>query len=180
MVFLYSIVQTDICFPPGLALYRSLLRQCSPSTSNAPWLGETRFLAQQRFRRYKDLQSPSQVANALKAGYQVGYIKASLGQSTIPFLVLSYWLSRLWTCLTRPRKETDRMRSKSQQYSRKQNPSKRNPLPYRGRSVDRNPRVLRNPSLNDRFKGKSLFVTRKRLGCDIRMPNQSSHAPNQR
>ncbi|KAJ6083998.1 Complex 1 LYR protein [Penicillium sp. IBT 16267x] len=53
-----------------LALYRSLLRQCSPSTSNAPWLGETRFLARQRFRRYKDLQSPSQIINALRAGYQ--------------------------------------------------------------------------------------------------------------
>ncbi|KAJ6017627.1 hypothetical protein N7451_001006 [Penicillium sp. IBT 35674x] len=53
-----------------LALYRTLLRQCSPSTSNAPWLSETKFLARQRFRRYKDLQSPSQVANALKAGYQ--------------------------------------------------------------------------------------------------------------
>ncbi|KAJ5632618.1 Complex 1 LYR protein [Penicillium lividum] len=58
-----------------LALYRSLLRQCSPSTGNAstdnaPWLGETEFLARQRFRRYKDLESPSQVANALRAGYQ--------------------------------------------------------------------------------------------------------------
>ncbi|KAJ5659538.1 hypothetical protein N7507_005989 [Penicillium longicatenatum] len=53
-----------------LALYRTLLRQCSPSTSNAPWVSETRFLARQRFRRYKDLQSPSQIANALKAGYQ--------------------------------------------------------------------------------------------------------------
>ncbi|KAJ5929458.1 hypothetical protein N7454_006408 [Penicillium verhagenii] len=53
-----------------LALYRTLLRQCSPSIGNAPWLDETKFLAKQRFRRYKDLQSPSQVANALKAGYQ--------------------------------------------------------------------------------------------------------------
>ncbi|CEO60162.1 hypothetical protein PMG11_04801 [Penicillium brasilianum] len=54
-----------------LALYRALLRQCSPSAAgDASWRGETKFLVQQRFRRYKGLQSPSQVANALKAGYE--------------------------------------------------------------------------------------------------------------
>lgn len=56
---------------PGLALYRALLRQCSPSTGNPPWLAETQSLVKQRFRRYRQLQSPSQAANALKAGYKV-------------------------------------------------------------------------------------------------------------
>lgn len=55
----------------GLALYRALLQQCSPSRDSPAWLLETRSLVKQRFRRYKDLQSPSQVANALKAGYRV-------------------------------------------------------------------------------------------------------------
>ncbi|KAJ5380264.1 uncharacterized protein N7496_002692 [Penicillium cataractarum] len=54
-----------------LALYRALLRQCSPSAAgDAPWRDETKCLVQQRFRRYKRLQSPSQIANALKAGYE--------------------------------------------------------------------------------------------------------------
>ncbi|KAJ6014629.1 hypothetical protein N7540_009220 [Penicillium herquei] len=53
-----------------LALYRALLRQCSPSNGNAPWLTETKFLVRQRFHRYKGLQSPSQAAYSLKAGYK--------------------------------------------------------------------------------------------------------------
>lgn len=175
-----SIVPTNIRLPSGLALYRTLLRQCSPSTSNAPWLSETRFLAGQRFRRYKDLQSPSQVANALKAGYQVNYSRVSLGRPTITLLVLSCCLPRLWTYLTRPRKETGRMKIRLRQSSHEQNPSRRNLLPYRERSVDRNRRVLRNRPPNDRSKGKSPFVTRKSLGYDIRMQNRFSRAPNQR
>lgn len=57
----------------GLALYRALLRRCSPtrSNNNAPWVSQIKSLAKSRFRRYKNLQSPSQVQNALKAGYQV-------------------------------------------------------------------------------------------------------------
>ncbi|KGO37941.1 Complex 1 LYR protein [Penicillium expansum] len=54
-----------------LALYRALLRQCRPSTTtDTPWLGETKPLVQQNFQKYKKLQSPSQTANALKAGYE--------------------------------------------------------------------------------------------------------------
>ncbi|KAJ5086641.1 hypothetical protein NUU61_007948 [Penicillium alfredii] len=53
-----------------LALYRSLLRQCAPSASNAPWLKETKSLVRQKFQKYKSLQSPSQTTHALKAGYE--------------------------------------------------------------------------------------------------------------
>ncbi|KAJ5448982.1 hypothetical protein N7445_003803 [Penicillium cf. griseofulvum] len=53
-----------------LALYRALLRQCRPSTADTPWLDETKPLVQQNFRKYRKLQSPSQSANALKAGYE--------------------------------------------------------------------------------------------------------------
>lgn len=56
----------------GLSLYRALLRRCSPAAAgDAPWRDETKFLVKQRFRRYTRLQSPSQIANALKAGYEV-------------------------------------------------------------------------------------------------------------
>ncbi|KAJ5138625.1 uncharacterized protein N7515_003473 [Penicillium bovifimosum] len=53
-----------------LALYRALLRQCGASTAEAPWLGESKPLIQQNFRKFRKLQSPSQTANALKAGYE--------------------------------------------------------------------------------------------------------------
>ncbi|KAJ5183618.1 hypothetical protein N7492_001234 [Penicillium capsulatum] len=53
-----------------LALYRALLRQCSASALAAPWRNETKSLVQNRFRRYQGLESPSQVSNALKAGYK--------------------------------------------------------------------------------------------------------------
>ncbi|CAG8077784.1 unnamed protein product [Penicillium nalgiovense] len=53
-----------------LALYRALLRQCRPSTADTLWLSETRPLIRHNFRKYKKLQSPSQTANALKAGYE--------------------------------------------------------------------------------------------------------------
>ncbi|CAG8906636.1 unnamed protein product [Penicillium egyptiacum] len=53
-----------------LALYRALLRQCRPSTEDTPWLSETKPLVRQNFRKFKKLQSPSQIANALKAGYE--------------------------------------------------------------------------------------------------------------
>ncbi|KAJ5133666.1 hypothetical protein N7448_001310 [Penicillium atrosanguineum] len=62
----YQVTQEFI----GLALYRALLRQCSPSVGNPPWLAETQSLIKQRFRRYRQLQSPSQAANSLKAGYK--------------------------------------------------------------------------------------------------------------
>ncbi|KAJ5606163.1 hypothetical protein N7510_008944 [Penicillium lagena] len=51
------------------ALYRALLRQCSPSVGNAPWLGEAKSLMRQKFRQYQGLNSPSQTRNALKTGY---------------------------------------------------------------------------------------------------------------
>ncbi|KAJ5899139.1 hypothetical protein N7495_003883 [Penicillium taxi] len=54
-----------------LALYRALLRQCSPAKNTTPLISETKFVVKQQFRRYKSLQSPSQVVNALKAGYEV-------------------------------------------------------------------------------------------------------------
>ncbi|CAI7645107.1 hypothetical protein N7533_005521 [Penicillium manginii] len=53
-----------------LSLYRALLRQCSPSAGSPPWRGETRALVKQRFRKYRRLDSPTQIANSLKAGYQ--------------------------------------------------------------------------------------------------------------
>ncbi|KAJ5221718.1 Complex 1 LYR protein [Penicillium citrinum] len=53
-----------------LSLYRALLRQCSPSASDPSWLGETRILVKQRFRKYRGLDSPTQIANSLKAGYK--------------------------------------------------------------------------------------------------------------
>ncbi|OQE43420.1 hypothetical protein PENCOP_c003G01037 [Penicillium coprophilum] len=53
-----------------LALYRALLQQCRPSTADTEWLGEIKPLIRQNFRKYKKLQSPSQSANALKAGYE--------------------------------------------------------------------------------------------------------------
>jgi hypothetical protein len=71
--------------PTGLALYRALLRQCSPSAAagDAPWRDDTEFLVKQRFQRYKKLQSPSQIANALKAGYEVRIGKGYPSISTI-------------------------------------------------------------------------------------------------
>lgn len=64
----------------GLALYRALLRQCSASPSHAPWHAETTSLVKQRFRKYQRLQSPSQVVNALNAGYRVS-IQATTSNS---------------------------------------------------------------------------------------------------
>lgn len=55
----------------GLALYRALLRQCRAPTVTAPWFHDCKPLVQQNFRKYRKLQSPSQTANALKAGYEV-------------------------------------------------------------------------------------------------------------
>ncbi|KAJ0420136.1 hypothetical protein BJY00DRAFT_143386 [Aspergillus carlsbadensis] len=53
-----------------LALYRALLRQCNRISSIAPKLSAAESHIRDRFRRYKNLQSPSQTANALKAGYE--------------------------------------------------------------------------------------------------------------
>ncbi|KAL3450985.1 hypothetical protein BJX65DRAFT_304402 [Aspergillus insuetus] len=53
-----------------LALYRALLRQCNQISSTAPKLSAAESHIRDRFRRYKNLQSPSQTANALKAGYE--------------------------------------------------------------------------------------------------------------
>ncbi|KKK14250.1 hypothetical protein P175DRAFT_0535286 [Aspergillus ochraceoroseus IBT 24754] len=52
------------------ALYRALLRQCNKLPSTAPTLVAVTPHVRDRFRRYKNLQSPSQTANALKAGYE--------------------------------------------------------------------------------------------------------------
>ncbi|KAL4920221.1 hypothetical protein BDW62DRAFT_13636 [Aspergillus aurantiobrunneus] len=53
-----------------LALYRALLRRCNNLQQTAPQLISVQPHIQARFRKYKDLQSPSQTANALKAGYE--------------------------------------------------------------------------------------------------------------
>ncbi|KAB8201626.1 Complex1LYR-like protein [Aspergillus parasiticus SU-1] len=53
-----------------LALYRALLRQCAKLPNTAPELSTCKPLIQQKFQRYKKLQSPSQTVNALKAGYE--------------------------------------------------------------------------------------------------------------
>ncbi|PKX92576.1 LYR motif-containing protein [Aspergillus novofumigatus IBT 16806] len=54
----------------GLALYRALLRQCGRLPGAVPELQTSKSLIQQIFHKYKSLQSPSQTANALKAGYE--------------------------------------------------------------------------------------------------------------
>ncbi|OXV07409.1 hypothetical protein Egran_04829 [Elaphomyces granulatus] len=53
-----------------LALYRALLRKCSrlPLTVASPV--SVKFLVQYKFRRCRNIQSPSQVINALQAGYE--------------------------------------------------------------------------------------------------------------
>ncbi|OJJ57498.1 hypothetical protein ASPSYDRAFT_154146 [Aspergillus sydowii CBS 593.65] len=53
-----------------LALYRALLRRCNDLQRTAPELVSSQSHIQERFRKYKNLQSPSQTANALKAGYE--------------------------------------------------------------------------------------------------------------
>ncbi|KAL2810468.1 hypothetical protein BJX63DRAFT_316200 [Aspergillus granulosus] len=53
-----------------LTLYRALLRQCNHISSSTPQLSAARAHIRDRFRRYKNLQSPSQTAYALKAGYE--------------------------------------------------------------------------------------------------------------
>ncbi|KAL2837906.1 hypothetical protein BJY01DRAFT_39209 [Aspergillus pseudoustus] len=53
-----------------LALYRALLRQCNRISTSAPKLSAAQVQIRDRFRRYKNLHSPSQTANALKAGYE--------------------------------------------------------------------------------------------------------------
>lgn len=74
--YLFLVIHTDhgltiLVFLKGLALYRALLRQCSPSAGSAPWIIQARIRMKQRFRKYKKLQSPTQTANALRAGYEV-------------------------------------------------------------------------------------------------------------
>ena len=55
----------------GLALYRALLRICAKPTTIA-FLGvAAKDLVQQKFHKYRDMQSPSQIVNSLKAGYEV-------------------------------------------------------------------------------------------------------------
>ncbi|KAL1998584.1 hypothetical protein VTN02DRAFT_5929 [Thermoascus thermophilus] len=53
-----------------LALYRALLRQCARLPPSVPDSNAVNFLVRHKFRKHKDLQSPSQTANALKAGYE--------------------------------------------------------------------------------------------------------------
>ncbi|KAL4933907.1 LYR motif-containing protein [Aspergillus undulatus] len=53
-----------------LALYRVLLRRCNDLQRTAPQLASAQSHIEERFRRYKGLQSPSQTTNALKAGYE--------------------------------------------------------------------------------------------------------------
>lgn len=54
----------------GLALYRALLRRCAKLPTTA-LDADVKALVQQKFHRYRNLQSPSQTSNALKAGYEV-------------------------------------------------------------------------------------------------------------
>ena len=67
----YLLLQINLFDTLGLTLYRALLRQCSLSTHSTPWLGDLNFLVKQRFRRYKEMQSPSQIVDAMKSGYKV-------------------------------------------------------------------------------------------------------------
>ncbi|RJE21328.1 DNA repair protein [Aspergillus sclerotialis] len=53
-----------------LALYRALLRQCRTLPKNVTVSGTVKQLIPMRFHRYKRLDSPSQIANAMKAGYE--------------------------------------------------------------------------------------------------------------
>ncbi|KAB8072099.1 hypothetical protein BDV29DRAFT_178055 [Aspergillus leporis] len=53
-----------------LALYRALLRQCAKLPNNNSELSTCKLLIQQKFQRYKRLQSPSQTVSSLKAGYE--------------------------------------------------------------------------------------------------------------
>ncbi|KAL4881551.1 hypothetical protein BJY04DRAFT_188325 [Aspergillus karnatakaensis] len=53
-----------------LALYRALLRQCTNLPQTALELIAAQSHVRERFRRYRHLQSPSQTANALRAGYE--------------------------------------------------------------------------------------------------------------
>ncbi|OJJ49384.1 hypothetical protein ASPZODRAFT_1468304 [Penicilliopsis zonata CBS 506.65] len=53
-----------------LALYRALLRQAGKVNQGAPALQAIKPTIQQNFKRYKKLQSPTQTANALRAGYE--------------------------------------------------------------------------------------------------------------
>ncbi|KAL6239035.1 hypothetical protein BDW75DRAFT_236739 [Aspergillus navahoensis] len=53
-----------------LALYRALLLRCRDLQRIRPELVYLQSHVRERFRRYKNLQSPSQTANALKAGYE--------------------------------------------------------------------------------------------------------------
>ncbi|KAJ9323840.1 hypothetical protein DTO027B5_7643 [Paecilomyces variotii] len=53
-----------------LALYRALLRQSTRLPSTFPESRTVNHLIRHKFHRYKNLQSPSQTANALKAGYE--------------------------------------------------------------------------------------------------------------
>ncbi|PWY80614.1 hypothetical protein BO70DRAFT_292565 [Aspergillus heteromorphus CBS 117.55] len=53
-----------------LALYRGLLRQCAKLPDTPSDLSACRPYIQQRFHKYKGLQSPSQTIHSLKAGYE--------------------------------------------------------------------------------------------------------------
>ncbi|KAJ5570155.1 uncharacterized protein N7459_009585 [Penicillium hispanicum] len=106
-----------LLFDLGLALYRALLRQCSRSTGSAPWLGETSFLVKQRFRRYKEMQSPTQVNNALKAGYESLDLLHSASRGS------QRDITRLTTILAQAKAIKER-NSASQREARKANPPK--------------------------------------------------------
>ncbi|KAJ5522041.1 hypothetical protein N7527_006156 [Penicillium freii] len=84
-----------------LALYRALLRQCRPSAADTPWLGEAKPLVRQNFRKYKKLQSPSQTANALKAGYEALDLLSSSHTN-------QHDAHRITTLITQARSQKDR------------------------------------------------------------------------
>lgn len=116
---------TNTTLYAGLALYRALLRQCSPSVAgDALCRDETKFLVKQRFQKYKRLQSPSQIANALRAGYEVSMGK--LYPDIFAILISRCLGHRLWTCSTVHAMEVNKIPTNSQPYFPRRSHSRSN------------------------------------------------------
>ncbi|KAL4953886.1 hypothetical protein BDW69DRAFT_148441 [Aspergillus filifer] len=83
----YSSVHRFAC----LTLYRALLRRCNDLRQTAPQLVSAQSHIKKRFRKYKRLESPSQTANALKAGYEALDLlhSASRGNANDTGIILS-------------------------------------------------------------------------------------------
>ncbi|KAL4943350.1 hypothetical protein BDV06DRAFT_139297 [Aspergillus oleicola] len=100
----YSSVHRFAC----LTLYRALLRRCNDLRRTAPQLVLAQSHIKERFRRYKRLESPSQTANALKAGYEALDLlySASQGNANDTGLILSI-LSEVRSVKQRKREAQD-------------------------------------------------------------------------